>query len=88
VGTKTEQAKSLVIGGTGLVGGYIVEHLLRVEQRPFVLSRSERNAPGVDWFRGVLGRPDTLKFPKFTTLYCTLTPFFWRTPFPASSIRY
>ena len=29
--TKTEQAKSLVIGGTGLVGGYIVEHLLRVE---------------------------------------------------------
>jgi nucleoside-diphosphate-sugar epimerase len=69
--TKTEQAKSLVIGGTGLVGGYIVEHLLRVEQRPFVLSRSERNAPGVDWFRGDLGRPDTLKFPEFTTLYCT-----------------
>ena len=29
--TKTEQAKSLVIGGAGLVGGYIVEHLLRVE---------------------------------------------------------
>ena len=68
---QTEQAKSLVIGGTGLVGGYIVEHLLRVDQQPFVLSRSPRNIPGVDWFRGDLEKPDTLRFPAFTTLFCT-----------------
>jgi nucleoside-diphosphate-sugar epimerase len=65
------QAKSLVIGGTGLVGGYIVEHLLRVDQRPFALSRSLQDKPGVDWFRGNLENPGTLNFPAFTTLYCT-----------------
>jgi nucleoside-diphosphate-sugar epimerase len=69
--TQTEQARSLVIGGTGLVGGYIVEHLLRVNQRPFVLSRSTQDGPGVDWFRGDLEKPDTLNFPPFATLYCT-----------------
>ena len=69
--SETQQAKCLVIGGTGLVGGYIVEHLLRVDQRPFVLSRSQRDMPGVEWFRGDLEKPETLKFPAFTTLYCT-----------------
>ncbi len=69
--TESGQAKSLVIGGTGLVGGYIVEHLLRVDQRPFVLSRSLQDKPGVDWFLGDLEHPDTLNFPAFTTLYCT-----------------
>ena len=69
--TETEQAKTLVIGGTGLVGGYIVEHLLRGGQRPFVLSRSQRDIPGVDWLRGDLEKPETLKFPAFTILYCT-----------------
>ena len=68
---ETEQASSLVIGGTGLVGGYIVEHLLRAGQRPFVLSRSQRNTPGVDWFHGDLEKPDSLKFPAFTTLFCS-----------------
>ena len=53
---ENEPGKSLVIGGTGLVGGYIVEHLLR---------RSVR------WIRGDLTRPDTLKLPPFATLYCT-----------------
>ena len=69
--SEIKPAKSMVIGGTGLVGGYIVEHLLRVDQRPFVLSRSQRDTPGVDWFRGDLARPDTLKFPAYATLYCT-----------------
>ena len=69
--SETEQTRSLVIGGTGLVGGYIVEHLLRVDQRPIVLSRSHRGTPGVDWFHGDLEKPDSLKFPPFTTLFCT-----------------
>lgn len=69
--TNTPQTKSLVIGGTGLVGGYIVEHLVRSGERPFALSRSPRHGAGVDWLLGDLLKPDTLKFPAVTTLYCT-----------------
>ena len=71
--TETEQAKSLVIGGTGLVGGYIVEHLVRRGERPFALSRTPQpqGRPDVDWFQGDLEKPDTLNFPPFATLYCT-----------------
>jgi nucleoside-diphosphate-sugar epimerase len=65
------QGQSLVVGGTGLVGGYIVEHLRRAEQRPLVLSRSPRAGSGVDWLHGDLAKPDTLNFPGFTTLFCT-----------------
>jgi nucleoside-diphosphate-sugar epimerase len=68
---ETVQAKSLVVGGTGLVGGYIVEHLLRGGERPLALSRAPQRKPGVDWFCGYLEKPDTLTFPAFTTLYCT-----------------
>ncbi len=68
---ETEQGKSLVIGGTGLVGGYIVDHLMRGGERPLVLSRRQQDGPGVDWVRGDLTRPDTLGLPPFTTLYCT-----------------
>jgi nucleoside-diphosphate-sugar epimerase len=67
----TDEARSLVIGGTGLVGGYIVEHLLRADQRPFVLSRSYRETSEVDWLHGDLEKPGSLKYPAFTTLFCT-----------------
>jgi nucleoside-diphosphate-sugar epimerase len=66
-----EQTRSLVIGGTGLVGGYIVEHLIRGGERPSALSRSEQCGPGVDWFRGDLENPETLNLPSFAALYCT-----------------
>jgi nucleoside-diphosphate-sugar epimerase len=69
--SEAEQSRSLVIGGTGLVGGYIVEHLLRASQRPLALSRSHRQSPEVDWFHGDLAKPDTLNFPPFATLFCT-----------------
>jgi nucleoside-diphosphate-sugar epimerase len=69
--TETEPAKSLILGATGLVGGYIVEHLVRAGIRPLALSRSPQSGRGVDWFRGDLARPDALKFPPFATLYCT-----------------
>ena len=64
-------ARSLVIGGTGLVGGYIVEYLVRRGERPFALSRSPQTGHGADWFRGDLEKPDTLLLPPFMTLYCT-----------------
>ena len=69
--TESEQAKSLILGATGLVGGYIAEHLVRAGERPLALSRSQQSRPGIDWFRGDLAKPDTLRFPPFATLYCT-----------------
>jgi nucleoside-diphosphate-sugar epimerase len=71
VDAKAEQAKSLVLGATGLVGGYIVEHLMRAGEHPLALSRSPQTKSGVDWFCGDLEKPDALKFPPFATLYCT-----------------
>lgn len=66
-----ESRQSLVIGGTGLVGGYIVDHLLRGGERPYALSRSEQTRPGVEWLRGELAQPRTLNLPPFATLYCS-----------------
>ena len=65
------QPNSLVIGATGLVGSYIVEHLVHGGEHPMALSRSPRNAADVDWLCGNLEQPDALDFPAFTTLYCT-----------------
>lgn len=67
----TQTATSLVIGGSGLVGGYIVEHLVRAGQHTLALSRAGRNDPVVDWYRGDLRHAGALKFPPFATLYCT-----------------
>ena len=70
--TKSEvDSRILVIGGTGVVGGYIVEHLVRRGERPFVLSRSQRDAPDVEWVRGDMAEPATLNLPPVATLYCT-----------------
>ena len=44
---------------------------MRRGERPLALSRSQQDRPGIDWFRGDLEKPDTLKFPPFATLYCT-----------------
>ena len=63
---------SLVIGATGIVGGYIVDRLLQVGERPIALSRSTRSsATDVEWLRGDLTAPAAIKLPPVTTLYCT-----------------
>jgi nucleoside-diphosphate-sugar epimerase len=69
--SEVKQAKILVIGGTGVVGSYIVEHLVRRGERPFVLSRSQRDGPGIEWIRGDMTEPEALNLPAITTLYCT-----------------
>jgi len=70
-GTQADANRSLVIGGTGLVGGYIVEHLVRRGQRPLALSRSRQGKSDADWIRGDLRRPIEFSPPPFATLYCT-----------------
>jgi nucleoside-diphosphate-sugar epimerase len=71
VGAIKKNRQSLVIGGTGLVGGYIVDHLLRGGERPSALSRSEQTRPGVEWIRGDLKQPHALELPPFATVYCS-----------------
>ena len=68
---ETQPASSLVIGGSGLVGGYIVGHLVKRGQRPLALSRAPRSDDLVGWYRGDLHAADLLKLPPFSTLYCT-----------------
>jgi nucleoside-diphosphate-sugar epimerase len=71
VKTQTEPKRSLVIGGTGLVGGYIVEHLLRRGERPLAMSRRPHDTSDADWIPGDLRKSDELNLAPFETLYCT-----------------
>lgn len=66
------KTQDMVVGGTGIVGGYIVEQLVTSGRRPIVLSRSPRSGLGVDWVQGDLAAPDTLRLPPVETLYCTV----------------
>jgi nucleoside-diphosphate-sugar epimerase len=68
---QTDSDRSLVIGGTGLVGGYVVEQLLRRGQRPMAMSRSPHSKSDIEWIYGDLRKPDEFELPPFATLYCT-----------------
>lgn len=68
---KTQPAGSLVIGGSGLLGGYIVGHLVKRGQRPLALSRTPRSDDLICWHCGDLHASHLLNLPPFTTLYCS-----------------
>jgi uncharacterized protein YbjT (DUF2867 family) len=70
-GSELAGMQSFVVGATGIVGGYIVEHLVRSGERPLALSRVQHRSCGVAWLQGDLAMPETLKSPSFETLYCT-----------------
>ena len=63
--------QSFVVGATGIVGGYIVWHLVKSGETPLALSRAKHRSDGVIWHQGDLATPETLKLPSFETLYCT-----------------
>jgi nucleoside-diphosphate-sugar epimerase len=63
--------QSFVIGATGIVGGHIVEQLVRAGERPMALSRAPHQGESVEWVRGDLAEPAALKLTPFETLYCT-----------------
>jgi nucleoside-diphosphate-sugar epimerase len=70
-GTGSNRPAHLVIGGSGVVGSYIVEHLVRRGERVLAVSRSQRESDGAQWVCADLQQHDTLDFPGFETLYCT-----------------
>jgi nucleoside-diphosphate-sugar epimerase len=69
--TDTVSTKSLVIGASGLVGSYLVQHLARAGQTPYAMSRSLHREEDVDWIVGDLEQMESLRAPPVTTLYCT-----------------
>jgi uncharacterized protein YbjT (DUF2867 family) len=65
--------QSLVLGATGIVGGYIVQHLLLLGEKPIALSRSPpKDSGGAQWVSGDLADPTALKFPQIEIIYCTV----------------
>src|ERR1700683_2072237 len=59
---------SLVIGASGNVGGFIVDHLFARGDRVFALSRSHHQSnERVTWFTGELTSPEELHLPVFST---------------------
>jgi len=65
------RADSLVIGATGVVGGFLLQGLIARGERPFALSRMTRPAGSARWIVGDLTGPAQLKIPSVATLYCT-----------------
>jgi nucleoside-diphosphate-sugar epimerase len=63
--------KSLVVGATGIVGGYIVEQLVKAGERPLALSRCAHQNERIEWIRGDLLEPAALPAVDCETLYCT-----------------
>jgi nucleoside-diphosphate-sugar epimerase len=68
---ETARSRNLVIGATGLVGGYLLQHLVARSERPYALSRAPRSGSGAIWLVGDLQKPETLNVSAVTTLYCT-----------------
>lgn len=64
--------QSIVIGASGIVGGYIVEHLVRAGEHPLALSRRQRQNTDIDWLQGDLTDPAALEIPAVEVLYCTV----------------
>jgi len=63
--------KSLVIGATGIVGSYIVQHLVAAGERPQALSRSAHSEDHINWIQGDLAAPAALPTGACETVYCT-----------------
>ncbi len=64
--------QSFVIGATGIVGGYIVDHLVRGGERPLALSRqAQPPAAAVGWIEGDLKTITRADAPSVSTIFCT-----------------
>ena len=64
--------RSVVLGATGIVGGYIVAHLVRSGETPVAISRSPHAGDGIEWLQGDLTAPQGLTLPDVDRLFCTV----------------
>lgn len=68
---ETASTKSLVIGATGLVGGYLLKGLVDRGEYPWAMSRRSQSGRDARWIVGDLEQPEALQAPSVETLYCT-----------------
>ncbi|CCD89992.1 Conserved protein of unknown function; putative NAD-dependent epimerase/dehydratase [Bradyrhizobium sp. ORS 285] len=61
---------SLILGGTGMVGSYIFDHLARTDEEVISLSRHPRRGQ----LYGDVTQPDTLRVQHADTIYCATNP--------------
>lgn len=65
--------QSLVLGATGVVGGLIARRLAGRGQLTFALSRRlQPQLPGVEWLRGDLAEPTSVRLPSVEVIYATV----------------
>ena len=73
---------SLVFGGSGIVGGYIVGQLAGAGEPVVAISRQQRQTPGVDWMVGDLADPAGLRLPDAEFIYCTVSSLLFADALP------
>jgi nucleoside-diphosphate-sugar epimerase len=67
--------QSLILGATGVVGGFIRRKLVGSGEKPFALSRHPQDHTcGVTWFRGDLTTPEDFRMPPSDVIYSTVHP--------------
>lgn len=64
---------SIVFGGSGIVGGYIVDQLVRAGESVVAISRQNRQTPDVEWVTGDLSDPAGFRLPDADVIYCTVS---------------
>ena len=62
--------KNIVFGATGMVGGFIADHLTQEKEEVVAVSRSPRGPGRVDWIMGDMTRPETINLPKADCVFC------------------
>ncbi|MGJ4931665.1 NAD-dependent epimerase/dehydratase family protein [Bradyrhizobium sp. HKCCYLS2038] len=60
-----------MIGGNGMVGSRLLDHLVARGQRPLSVGRSDPGQPGIDHFNGDLADGEAIRLPATETIYCT-----------------
>jgi uncharacterized protein YbjT (DUF2867 family) len=64
---------STVFGGSGIVGGYIVDQLVRANEPVVAVSRQRRQSRDAEWIVGDLADPAALRLPDADVIYCTVS---------------
>lgn len=65
----------MVLGATGIVGGFIKDRLVELGENPYALSRlPQRSTDGAKWLQGDLTSPELIDLPPADVIYSTVHP--------------